>query len=477
MNEDLKTSELFTTGAYRILIAEDTPVQLKRLKFYLEKNNYYVRCACNGKEAFDELDKDVFDIVITDVQMPVMDGIELLEKIRGDERKKHLPVMIMTTMDTDEMSLNARFLGADDFVAKPFIPRELYFRIKNIVEKRKMERLVRLQLLALESSMDGVAILNHRGEFIYLNENQIKSLGFAGAREVLNSNWKRLVTDEEQMRLQNEIMPRFEHEGKWIGEMCFKRRDGQVYEQEVSLSKIDDKGQFVSVCRDISERKRAYREKEELQQKLSDTSRMSSVAGLAAGVSVKMDIALESIEQNVTQLESLARESNPDHTLGMGIVDKLDRDVELLVHVVDALRSYSKMGTGDANEKMDVHKVVLEITHLLASAYQAHDIHISSRLEASKMLIRGSSSYLAQVLVGIFERIRIIKRAGATLEIIVRSYCVGGSICLEIFDDQDLLKQVDDAYFTLSQALIEDIGGKLLCPQGESRVEIKFPLL
>ena len=81
-----------------ILIVEDSPTQAEELRYILEKKDYRVSLAANGKEALNFLQSRMPDIVVTDILMPEMDGYELCKRIRADEKLKELPVILVTSL-------------------------------------------------------------------------------------------------------------------------------------------------------------------------------------------------------------------------------------------------------------------------------------------------------------------------------------------------------------------------------------------
>jgi two-component system sensor histidine kinase/response regulator len=125
----------------RILLAEDNIINQKVAVHILEKKNHKVTVANNGQEMLSILEKESFDLVLMDVQMPEMDGFEATVKIREKEKKtrSHMPIIAMTAhaMKRDrERCLDA---GMDDYVAKPLKPEELMKTIERVMSKRNRE--------------------------------------------------------------------------------------------------------------------------------------------------------------------------------------------------------------------------------------------------------------------------------------------------------------------------------------------------
>lgn len=115
----------------RILIAEDDLAISATLKKRLEYNDYEVTTTENGIEALNELAVNEYDILISDIMMPQMDGLELLQNIR--KKKIDIPVLFLTAKDNPNDIVKGLDLGADDYMVKPFEFAELLARIRLLI--------------------------------------------------------------------------------------------------------------------------------------------------------------------------------------------------------------------------------------------------------------------------------------------------------------------------------------------------------
>ena len=115
----------------KILIAEDEGHIARLIVFKLEREGYEVTWARDGGEVFKILENFTPDLVILDVMMPVMDGFEVLKKIKSDEKLKNISVIMLTSKSQDRDITEGFELGVDDYIIKPFRPAELVARVKN----------------------------------------------------------------------------------------------------------------------------------------------------------------------------------------------------------------------------------------------------------------------------------------------------------------------------------------------------------
>lgn len=120
---------------YRVLIVEDN-IELLMLMQRLLSQKYHVLTAKNGKQALNIIHKEELDIVISDVMMPVMDGIELIRAIKNDANYAQLPVILLTAKTREEDRNEALLTGADDYITKPFRMSDLAVRVDNIISNR-----------------------------------------------------------------------------------------------------------------------------------------------------------------------------------------------------------------------------------------------------------------------------------------------------------------------------------------------------
>ncbi len=120
----------------KILIAEDDTELCELFQRVLEKNGYYVKGVLNGEKALEALENDYYDLIISDIMMPVMDGYELVRTLR--ESGNLVPVMMITAKDAfDDMRLG--FLsGTDDFMVKPVNINEMVLRVGALLRRAKM---------------------------------------------------------------------------------------------------------------------------------------------------------------------------------------------------------------------------------------------------------------------------------------------------------------------------------------------------
>ena len=119
----------------RILIAEDETLMLKALEFRLKKDGYQIDVAADGREAMEKVKNNTYDLVLTDIMMPFVGGMEILSYIKNDPIKKNTPVLLISAVGLENIVLEGFRLGAEDFIYKPFNLNELSVRIKKHIKQ------------------------------------------------------------------------------------------------------------------------------------------------------------------------------------------------------------------------------------------------------------------------------------------------------------------------------------------------------
>lgn len=119
----------------RILIAEDETELAKALKYLLEKNKFTVDLVRNGAEALDAFRCTGYDVIVLDIMMPEVNGLEVLKTIRRE--KSGVPVMLLTARAEVEDRVEGLELGADDYLPKPFATREFIARVKALSRRNQ----------------------------------------------------------------------------------------------------------------------------------------------------------------------------------------------------------------------------------------------------------------------------------------------------------------------------------------------------
>jgi two-component system alkaline phosphatase synthesis response regulator PhoP len=121
---------------YKILVVDDEPDILEFIEYNLKREGYDVLLASNGQEGIDKAKKSIPDLIILDVMMPVIDGIETCRRLREMEEFKSTFIVFLTARSEEYSEIAGFNVGADDYIAKPIKPRVLISRINAILRRK-----------------------------------------------------------------------------------------------------------------------------------------------------------------------------------------------------------------------------------------------------------------------------------------------------------------------------------------------------
>lgn len=190
----------------RILIVDDNPQNLQVLGRLLQEKNFEIEFATNGKAALEWIESQQFDLILLDINMPDMDGFEVCQVIRKNEKLNKIPVIFLSADSDRESILKGFEFGAQDYVTKPFDSRELIVRVKThlslknslekletvnkYLEEKVKERTLQLSIANenLESmNLKLMALDNAKSDFLNLISHEIRTPlnGIIGPLELL----------------------------------------------------------------------------------------------------------------------------------------------------------------------------------------------------------------------------------------------------------------------------------------------------
>lgn len=175
-----------------ILIIEDEQGISKIIKSYLEKEGYNVFQAFDGKKGLDFFENEQIDLILLDLMIPKISGEDLIKEIRN---KSNVPVIMVTAKVSEENIINGLKLGADDYVTKPFSPKELMQRIKTVLRRIEKYNIPRADIIKTTDGRLEMDLEYNRffkdGEEIFLTKNEFQII------KTLFSNPNKIFTREE----------------------------------------------------------------------------------------------------------------------------------------------------------------------------------------------------------------------------------------------------------------------------------------
>ncbi len=120
----------------KILVVDDEEDLLELVRYNLSREGYNVFCAVTGEEGLRAAKKEIPDLIVLDLMLPGIDGLEVASKLKGDTGTKNIPVIMLTARGEEADIVTGLELGADDYITKPFSPRVMAARVKAVIRRR-----------------------------------------------------------------------------------------------------------------------------------------------------------------------------------------------------------------------------------------------------------------------------------------------------------------------------------------------------
>ena len=138
----------------RALVVEDDPDIVELLRHYLEREGFRVEAVGAGHAALDRLRRAEFEVLILDLQLPGLDGLAVCREVRADPRTRDLPIIMLTARGDETDRVVGLELGADDYVVKPFSPKELMARVRAVLRRSERAESVEPMLRLGDTEID-----------------------------------------------------------------------------------------------------------------------------------------------------------------------------------------------------------------------------------------------------------------------------------------------------------------------------------
>ena len=179
-----------------VLIVDDEQDVLDLLVYNLQKGGYKTNCARDGAAALQKARDETPALIILDLMLPQLDGTEVCRQLRADSKTAHIPIIMLTAKAEEVDRVVGLELGADDYVTKPFSPREMVLRVKTVL-RRASGKAVPAEVLKFDDlTVDiGKHEVSHKGKVIELTVTEFKLLATLMERRGRVQSRDRLLTD------------------------------------------------------------------------------------------------------------------------------------------------------------------------------------------------------------------------------------------------------------------------------------------
>jgi signal transduction histidine kinase/DNA-binding response OmpR family regulator len=453
-NSSFWTHNQVGNGSPRILVVDDDPEIIELVEHILENTNCRVVPRFSGEEAWEtllasqETPEGDLDLILLDVMMSGMDGYELCGRIKKHEQLRYTPVLMMTALASVDDKALGLGVGADDYITKPFDPRELLARVGAMLRIRQMERELRQRNREL-------ATLNALNQHVAssLNSERILASAMRGIREISNAqagflvlidpeSGKRVLSqhfilgNKEAIKigptlyrtvdhvlntgkplLVNDLSsdPRFSHagDGSIRSALCVPLvvKDEimgaiQVVNRLGAPFRLNDQALLLSIAASVAaaiENARLYqevadfaRELERSQAQLIQAEKMAAVGRLAASIAHEINNPLQAIHNSLhLTLRPTLPEEKKNRYLAMA-----QEEVERLIDIVRRLLEFYRPSRG-RRAVAEVNGVISNVLALSNKRLQHGRVKVLTQLDPELPLVRVVPDQLAQVFLNI----------------------------------------------------------------------------
>lgn len=229
---------------------------------------------------------------------------------------------------------------------------------------KQILKLAEQRIVAIEASNDGIGMIDPHGNLTYMNPALGRLHGIEPEDFVhyLGMPWKRLYSDQGRRQIDEVVYPALERSGAWRGISNILKKDGEVIEAEMSLTRLPDGGGMIGTARDMSERRQAEREKTELQAQIYQAQKMEAIGRLAGGIAHDFNNILAAI---MGYAEFLSEDLNRTPKL-QKFADQIIKASEKGRGLVDQMLSFSRRGES-VKTVVDLRQSVAETCAMLSS--------------------------------------------------------------------------------------------------------------
>jgi signal transduction histidine kinase/DNA-binding response OmpR family regulator len=453
-NSSFWTHNQVGNGSPRILVVDDDPEIIELVEHILENTNCRVVPRFSGEEAWEtllasqETPEGDLDLILLDVMMSGMDGYELCGRIKKHEQLRYTPVLMMTALASVDDKALGLGVGADDYITKPFDPRELLARVGAMLRIRQMERELRQRNREL-------ATLNALNQHVAssLNSERILASAMRGIREISNAqagflvlidpesgkrvlsqhfilgNKEAIIIGPTLYRTVDHVLntgkpllvndlssdPRFSHagDGSIRSALCVPLvvKDEimgaiQVVNRLGAPFRLNDQALLLSIAASVAaaiENARLYqevadfaRELERSQAQLIQAEKMAAVGRLAASIAHEINNPLQAIHNSLhLTLRPTLPEEKKNRYLAMA-----QEEVERLIDIVRRLLEFYRPSRG-RRAVAEVNGVISNVLALSNKRLQHGRVKVLTQLDPELPLVRVVPDQLAQVFLNI----------------------------------------------------------------------------
>lgn len=433
----------------KILVIDDDKIIRERLEKLLNLEGYQVFIAEGGRRGLDIFRKEKPDIVLLDLKMPGMDGIEVLKEIKkGPKKSTGAEVIMITGHGAVESAIEALKIGAFEYIQKPIEFDELEIQIKKALEKQQMQRKIDEQ--GLEAVKDMIVTYNHemnqpltaiQGYLDFLKDKLKKDEENYKILKTMQEQISRMVKTLNRIKSLDKIETKQYIHGKMM--LDLKLGNTQLARKEM-ISKDTPRVELIKKLEQADEALMI------MQAHLIQAGKMTTLGQLSAGIA-------HELKQPLTGIMGFAEEALDEVESHSPIVETLNiinREAERMLKITDGIRKFSRM-SGFEKELVDINPIINDCLLLLTKQLSNHNIKFETVLEKNLPKVYANISGMQQVFVNMISNARDAMESKGSGKLTVKSKLAKNGEYIEIsFKDtgcgmpKEVINRLSEPFFT-----------------------------
>ena len=406
----------------KILVVDDTATNQEILKRAFENEGFKIVQAYDGLAALDMVEKERPALMMLDIMMPKMDGIDVLKRVKIMD--PDLLVVMMTAHGSEQIAVEAMKLGADDYLTKPFHPKDVTalanklineraVRLENLKLKEQVERAERYLAHLVDSVNEAIISTDSKGVILSFNK-AAEGLWGMQSENVVGKGIEDLFFKGKNPHYVERILEETKEKGSFEGEFLFNKVDGTTFPGHLNTSIV--KGEearrgFVAVVRDLTVERH-------LQQQLVESQKLASLGKVVEGVAHEVRNPLLSIGGFARRINNQTEEGAPTKKYLTAIIKDVER-LERMVNDIEGYVSFSKLNklSYDALDITALFKKMLEeFKERMAKAL----VTASLNLPPSLPTIYANEVYIIEIFSSIIENAIEAMPDGGKIDITIK---------------------------------------------------------
>jgi PAS domain S-box-containing protein len=389
-----------------VLYVEDDPDAREQLGRFLQRRIGTLITAQNGAAGLDAFGNQRPDIVITDIQMPVMDGLTMSSEIRKLDAS--IPIIVVTAFEQTDYLMRSIEIGMDKYVAKPVDPDRLVTALQACAARLYSEKKLRLAARVFDSSQEAIIITDADHIIISVNRAFTEVTGYSAA-EALGGNPIRLLSSGKQNQAFYDTMfGEIAIRGYWRGELWNRRKNGQIYPEWLSMTTLTD-GQgrithYIGMFSDISDRKL-------MEEQLRQSQKMEAIGQLAGGVAHDFNNILMVITGYCDMLKMNLEYDAPHHIE----IDQISKAANRAAALTSGLLTFSRKQIMNL-QKNDLNQIISDAGKFLRRII-GEDIRLITTFKEKNLVVCVDGGQIAQMLMNLATNARDAMEKGGILAI------------------------------------------------------------